>query len=136
MIATTADWDLARIAAVAAAIGFAGIALFQGALAAGAPLGRAAWGGAHAGQLPGGLRIASGVAILVWAAASLLLLRRGGLGVLAIPEGAAVWGAWILCGLSAVGALMNLASSSGWERFFWAPYALILAGLCAVAARG
>ena len=31
---------------------------------------------------------------------------------------------------------MNVASSSAWERYFWAPYALILAGLCFVAARG
>jgi len=36
-----------RAAAVAAAIGFAGIAIFQVALAAGAPWGHAAWGGAQ-----------------------------------------------------------------------------------------
>ena len=35
----------ARVAAVVAAIGFAGIAIFQLALAAGAPWGYAAWGG-------------------------------------------------------------------------------------------
>jgi hypothetical protein len=37
-----------RKAAVAAAIGFVGIAVFQIALAARVPLGHAAWGGAHA----------------------------------------------------------------------------------------
>ena len=38
----------ARVAAVVAAIGFAGIAIFQLTLAAGAPWGYAAWGGASA----------------------------------------------------------------------------------------
>jgi hypothetical protein len=37
-----------RSAALLAAIGFAGIALFQVALAAGVPWGHAAWGGSHA----------------------------------------------------------------------------------------
>jgi len=36
-----------RSAAVAAAVGFLVIAAFQLALALGAPLGRAAWGGTH-----------------------------------------------------------------------------------------
>ena len=47
-----------RVAAVAAATGFLGVALFQLSLALGAPLGHAAWGGAHA-QLPAGLRLGS-----------------------------------------------------------------------------
>jgi hypothetical protein len=29
-----------------------------------------------------------------------------------------------------VGALMNIASSSGWERFGWGPFSLILGVLC------
>lgn len=57
----------AQAAAVAAA-GFAGIAGFEVALALGAPLGRAAWGGTHV-YLPTGLRIASGAAALIWALA-------------------------------------------------------------------
>jgi hypothetical protein len=39
---------VAREAAVLASIGFAGIAIFQLRLAAGAPWGHAAWGGANA----------------------------------------------------------------------------------------
>ena len=39
---------VARTAAVLAAIGFAGLAIFQAALAAGAPWGHAAWGGEEA----------------------------------------------------------------------------------------
>ena len=48
--------------AVAAAAGFLAIAAFQAALALGAPLGRAAWGGIHA-RLPVKLRIASAFAV-------------------------------------------------------------------------
>jgi hypothetical protein len=136
MAAMTANWTLARGAATAAVVGLAGIALFQLALALGAPLGRAAWGGTQAGTLPAGLRVASGVAMLVWTAAALVVLRRGGLGMLAMPEAVARWGTWILVGLLLVGALMNVASSSAWERYFWGPYALTLAGLCLLAARG
>jgi len=64
-------------AAVAAAVGLAGLAGFELALALGAPLGRAAMGGAHA-YLPAGLRIASGALAVVWALAALLVLRRAG----------------------------------------------------------
>ena len=54
-----------RIAAVTAAVGFLLQAAFQAALALGAPLGSASWGGAYEGQLPMGLRIAGGVAVCV-----------------------------------------------------------------------
>jgi hypothetical protein len=30
----------------------------------------------------------------------------------------------------ALGAVLNFASPSSWERFMWGPIALILAGLC------
>ena len=44
-------------------------------------------------------------------------------------------GTWILVGVLLVGALMNFASSSPWERFLWGPLALVLAVLCFVLAR-
>lgn len=64
--------------AIAAAVGFVGIAVFQIALAAGAPLGRAAWGGSHFGTLPVGLRVGSGVAVAVWVFAAVVVLARAG----------------------------------------------------------
>ena len=66
-----------RVAAVLAAAGFVGIALFQLALAAGADWGHAAWGGADA-QLSGAQRIGSALAVLIWPAAALLVLGRAG----------------------------------------------------------
>ena len=127
---------IAQTVPVAAAVGMAGIALFQLAIALGAPVGRASWGGTHAGRLPTRLRIASSVAIPVWVFGALVVLRRGGLGPLAVPETVARWGTWVLFGLFVASALLNFASSSRWERYFWGPYGLLLAGLCFLAARG
>ena len=119
-----------RIAAVAAALGFLLQAAFQAVLALGAPLGSASWGGAYEGQLPTSLRIASGVAVCVYVLFALIVLGRGGFRGVPLPSGVLRWGTWALVGLMFLGALPNLASSSGWERFGWGPLALILALLC------
>ncbi len=128
--------EAVRVAAMAAAICFLVIAAFQVALVLGAPLGRAAWGGAYDEQLPMGLRIASGVAAGVWVLAALIVLGRAGFRVVRLPIGVLRWGTWVLVGLLFVGALMNVASSSGWERFGWGPLALILVALCLFVALG
>jgi len=119
-----------RIAAVTAAGGFLLQAAFQAALALGAPLGSASWGGAYEGQLPTSLRIASGVAACVYVLFALIVLGRGGFRGVPLPYGVLRWGTWVLVGLMLVGVLPNLASTSGWERFGWGPLALILALLC------
>jgi hypothetical protein len=124
-----------RRAAVAAAVGFLAIATFQVALALGAPLGRAAWGGASV-ELSVGLRIASAFAVAVWVFAALVVLRRAGYRVPLVASGVSRWGTWIIVGLSVLGALMNFASPSNWERFLWGPVALILGVLCLLVARG
>jgi hypothetical protein len=119
-----------RIAAVTAAVGFLLQAAFQAALALGAPLGDASWGGAYEGQLPMGLRIASGVAVGVYVLAALIVLGRVGFRGVPLTHGFLRWGTWVLVGLMFLGALANFASSSGWERFGWGPFTLILALLC------
>ena len=124
-----------RTAAMVAAGGFLVIAAFQVALMLGAPLGRAAWGGAYEGQLPIGLRIASGVAVGVWLLAALIVLGRAGYKVVPLSAGVLRWGTWVLVGLLFVGVVMNIASSSEWERFGWAPVTLILGVLCLIVAR-
>jgi hypothetical protein len=60
-------------AAGAAAIGFAGIAVFQFGLALGAPFGRAAWSGTIPGRLPARLRVGCLVAGLMWSFAVLVV---------------------------------------------------------------
>jgi hypothetical protein len=119
--------------ALLAAAGFLGIAVFQVALALGAPLGHAAWGGANR-VIPARLRRASAVAAVVWLLAAVLVLGRGGVLDLPLPEIVVIGGAWALVVLSALGALVNLASSSRWERYGWAPYAAVLAVLSLVVA--
>jgi hypothetical protein len=123
-------------AAVAAASGFVAVALFQVALAAGAPFGRAAWGGTHPGQLPAGLRVGSAVAVGVWLLAAAIVGGRAG--VLASPFSPVFLqrGTWVLVAVTLLGAVMNLVSPSPWERFMWAPVTLALAGLCLMVARG
>lgn len=126
--------EIAKSAAVVATLGFVFLAGFQVALAAGAPWGRAAWGGAHEGRLPAGLRIASGVAALVWIAGALVVLGRVGYEVSALALSVTRWGTWVLFGLLVLGAVMNLASRSRWERFLWSPIAALLAVLCLMVA--
>jgi len=123
----------ASTAAIGATVGFLVIAAFQAALALGAPWGRAAWGGAHE-RLPGRLRVASAVAVAIWLLAALIVLQRAGSPVVPLPPPVAQWGAWVLVGLLPLGAIMNFASSSRWERFGWGPLAVILAVLCFIVA--
>jgi hypothetical protein len=82
------------------------------------------------------LRRASAVAAVVWAVAAVLILARAGLLAVPLPDVALSVGVWVLVALSVVGALVNLASSSPWERFGWAPYAATLAVLSLVVALG
>ena len=124
----------ARRAALVTAIGLAIIAAFQVALALGVPWGRAAYGGTSATLQPE-LRVASGVATIVWLLAAAVVLGRAGY------WGSARWtvsfhrGTWLVAGLLALGAVVNFASSSPWERFGWGPLALLLSILCVVLAR-
>ena len=118
-----------RVVGVVAAVGFVGIAAFQAAIAAGAPLGRAAWGGTHV-RLPQRLRVASAVAVAFWIVATLVVLARAGFDASPVPISASRWATWILVVLLPIGAVMNAASRSPWERFLWAPIALVLGVLC------
>ena len=132
---TTGTQRLSRPrAAVAAAVGFVGLAGFELALALGAPLGRAAMGGTHI-YLPAGLRIASGALTILWALAALLILRRAGYRVPVISARVARAGTWAVAVLLTLGVLMNLASSSDWERYLQAPIAAVMAALCFRVAR-
>jgi hypothetical protein len=124
----------ARQAAIAAAAGFAAIALFQLALAAGVPLGHAAWGGAHA-HLSTAERIGSAVAVLVWSGAALIVLGRAGLRATHMRSTMLHRATWALAGVSVIAALMNFASHSQSERLIFGPAALTLAILCTIVAR-
>lgn len=124
-----------RTAAVLAAIGFAGVAAFQVALAAGVAWGHAAWGGAHA-ELSTAQRIGSAVAVVVWIAVALIVLGRAGFwGASRRLRTFFRWGTWFLAGVSVLAAVVNFASRSSWENVIFGPLALFLAILCTVVAR-
>jgi hypothetical protein len=124
----------ARKAAITATVGFAGLAVFQLLLAAGAPFGEAAWGGTTEGQLSTGLRVGSAISIVVYAVAAAVILRRTGFRVRGQSRAVARTGSWVLVVLLTLGTLANFLSQSPWERFLLGPVTLVLAGLCLVVA--
>lgn len=115
---------LARGAALLHAAVTAAVVAFQLALAAGAPWGEYAMGGAFPGTFPPAMRIAAVVqAALLAAFAGLVLVRAGVLPGRAEATRRPVWG---IVGLGAVSLALNLATPSPRERAVWAPVAAVL----------
>ncbi|CAN5342411.1 hypothetical protein BH09PSE2_BH09PSE2_03720 [soil metagenome] len=119
-----------RRVAVAAAAFFGLFAVFQAALALGAPLGRFAWGGASP-VLPASLHFASaGAAVLLSLAAAAMWARSG-----TLRPGLAARAAWLFNALLtvqlALNTLANLASSSPGERVVMGAATTIGFVLCA-----
>ena len=117
--------NITRVAAIIYAIVSLGVVAFQIALAAGAPWGAYAMGGAFPGQFPPALRAAALVqsAILaVWAA---VVLARAGL-LLPGWSRASRWLIWVVVAFATVSLILNLLTPSAGERAIWAPIALIL----------
>ena len=123
-----------RRAALGAALGFVGLGIFQLVLAAGAPLGHAAWGGTET-QLPPALRIGSALSAIFYLLATAVILRRAGYRVRLVSEKLARSGAWALVVVLSLSAVGNLISQSLWERFLMGPLGLVLATLCFSVAR-
>jgi hypothetical protein len=121
--------------AVVLAVGLLIVTAFQAALTFGAPLGAAALGGTNPGQLPDAVRIVTGLFAVLWLFAVLLVLARGGYALVPLPKAVFRVGTLVLVGLLGLGALMNFASSSPWERFGWGPFTLVLFILGVVLAR-
>jgi len=115
------------LAAVVAAMLSLALSAFQLALALGAPWGRAAYGGQHAGRLPARLRVSSAVAVVVWVAIALIVLRRAGLVPWApLPDAWLPVALWVLVAVTAVGALLNAITPSRIERAIWLPVSVVL----------
>lgn len=104
---------------------FAGLAVFQLALALGAPLGRFAWGGGHA-RLPTPLRIGSIISIALYALFCALIVERAGLITLFPMRSISDIGAWIVTGYLGLGIVMNAISRSKPERYTMTPLVIVL----------
>lgn len=121
------------IAAIIVCALLGALAVFQLALALGAPLGRFAWGGGHE-CLPMGFRIGSVISLAIYALFAAIVLERAGLvRVFPTPE-IANTGIWVIAGYSVLGVLMNAISRSKPERYTMTPLALALCALAFVIA--
>lgn len=121
LMAATAAWAFVAITA--------GLTLFQLALAAGAPWGRFAFGGAHR-RLPLGYRFGSVISILIYVLCAAIILDRAGYVDLFAGEVSKI-GAWVIVALLIPGIVMNAISRSTPERLTMTPVALALAA-CAI----
>ena len=112
--------DIARVAAIIYAIVIFGVVAFQIALAAGAPWGAYAMGGASPGQFPPAMRIAAIIQALLLAGMAAVILARAGL-VLPGWWWVSHWLVWIAVALTALSLVLNLLTPSAGERAIWAP---------------
>ena len=117
--------DIARVAAIIYAIVTLGVVAFQIALAAGAPWGAYAMGGASPGQFPPALRIAAIIQALLVAGMAAVILARAGL-VLPGWSQLSHWLVWIVVALTAFSLVLNLITPSAGERAIWTPIIALL----------
>jgi hypothetical protein len=120
--------SLEQLSAILACGLLAALAIFQGMLIAGAPLGRMAWGGQHR-VLPARLRIGSAVSIAVYAVFADAALAKAGLVPPLVSETFTSISVWVLTAYFALGVVMNGISRSKPERLIMTPTALVLAAL-------
>lgn len=124
-------------AGIFALVLFALLVVFQLALAAGAPWGRAAYGGQNAGVLPARLRVASAIAAVVWALLALCVARADGIPVWApLPDAALPVVVWAVAALVLVSVVLNTITRSRVERAIWLPISLMILVAVVVVAVG
>lgn len=108
----------------------AGLVCFQLLLAAGAPMGHYAWGGAWR-ILPSPMRVASVVAAVIYVFTGAIILDAAGVADLVPFDSRAA--VWVLAALFGLGVLMNAVSRSTKERRM-ALVAAALSVLCVIVA--
>jgi hypothetical protein len=111
------------------------VVAFQLALAAGAPWGKLAMGGAFPGRLPPSMRAAAVVQALVLALFAGIVAARARL-MLPRWHGASRRLVWMVVALSAVAVVLNAITPSPLERAVWLPVTLALLTCGVVVARG
>lgn len=124
---------LYQLSTMLACLLLAGLAAFQCALIAGAPLGRMAWGGQHR-VLPSNLRIGSAISIGLYALFAYAALAKAGLAPPSITYSFTSVTMWVMTAYFALGVLMNGSSRSKPERLVMTPVSVALAVLYLVLA--
>lgn len=110
------------------------LAIFQLALAFGAPLGRFAWGGQHR-VLPPGMRAGSLVAVVIYGVIVLIAWDRVGI-IDVFPDAFAEVAMWVIFAYFVLGTVMNAISRSKAERYTMTPVTVVLAVLSFLIAMG
>lgn len=113
-------------AATLASFILAGLAIFQLLLAAGAPIGNYAWGGAHR-VLPLAFRLASLVSVFLYCCFSFVILSKADIISSSLPSSVIGISMWVLTAYFTLGILMNAASRSKNEKRVMTPIVSILA---------
>jgi hypothetical protein len=101
------------------------VMMLQLLLAAGLPLGQAAWGGQDQ-VLPPNLRWASLATVAILALAAWVVLARANIAAPGAEPVVIQVITWVFAGFLALNALGNIASSSAAERYVMTPVALLL----------
>lgn len=122
-------------AAVGLLILLAALAVFQVALACGAPLGRFAWGGQHR-VLPTRLRLGSLSSVLIYALIAAIVTARAGLVDLDVSDRVVQVAAWVVAAYFLLGVGVNAASRSKPERTVMTPLCAVLGVLSVGVALG
>jgi hypothetical protein len=125
---------LSAVAAFALVAVLVILAVFQLALASGAPLGRFAWGGQNR-VLPTRTRIGSVASVVIYAAMALLALDRAGQ-IDIVPDLVSLIGMWVVFGYLVVSIVPNVLSKSRSERAVMVPVSALLAVLALLVALG
>lgn len=110
-----------RIAAIVFTFLTLGVVVFQIALAAGAPWGAYAMGGAITGQYPPELRVGAVIQALLLAGLAVVVLARAELIQVRWLLKTARWLIWIVVALCIISLTLNMISSSAGERAIWVP---------------
>ena len=125
--------NISKVAAILYAVVSLGVIVFQIALAAGAPWGAYAMGGAFPGQFPPALRITALIQAALLAGMALIVLARAGL-ILPGWQRSSRWLIWFVVGFAALSLFLNLITPSAGERAIWAPVAFVLLLTCVIVA--
>jgi hypothetical protein len=101
------------------------LALFQLALALGAPWGHLAMGGRFPGRFPPPMRIAALVQIAIYLALAAMVFARA---KVALPDlfDISRIAIWVVVAMMTLAVVLNLITPSKWERRLWAPVAILL----------
>ena len=119
--------NIVVIAALIQAVIALGVAIFQIALVAGAPLGEYTMGGQHPGKLPGQFRVTAAVSAIIMVAQSGHYLAQAGILNPALSPGQNAIVNWFWFGFAVLGLIVNSISRSKKERNLWVPVLLVSA---------